>query len=123
MGNFREIPKNTVDNGPEFIVKRFFVLAEKHQIFRIHANPGKPIENGFMEGFQGKLRNHCLNLHRFNSLADRRERSRFRDGVNSGSPMALLEIFFPMSLLNGRHFQDELKIAELVGTVKPIPLN
>lgn len=36
--------------------------------------PGKPVENCFVESFNGKFRDECLNLHWFLSLADARRR-------------------------------------------------
>ncbi len=35
--------------------------------------PGKPVENAFIEAFNGRLRDECLNVHQFTSLADARE--------------------------------------------------
>jgi putative transposase len=32
--------------------------------------PGKPVENAFIESFNGRLRDECLNVHQFTSLAD-----------------------------------------------------
>jgi putative transposase len=32
--------------------------------------PGKPVENAFIEAFNGRLRDECLNVHQFASLAD-----------------------------------------------------
>ena len=32
--------------------------------------PGKPVENAFIESFNGRLRDECLNVHQFESLAD-----------------------------------------------------
>ena len=32
--------------------------------------PGKPIENAFIESFNGRLRDECLNVHQFVSIAD-----------------------------------------------------
>jgi putative transposase len=35
-------------------------------------DPGKPSQNGFIESFNGKLRDECLNEHWFTSLSDAR---------------------------------------------------
>lgn len=35
-----------------------------------HIQPGKPVQNAFIESFNGSLRDECLNLHWFQSLAD-----------------------------------------------------
>lgn len=32
--------------------------------------PGKPVENAFIEAFNGRLRDECLNVHQFQSMAD-----------------------------------------------------
>jgi len=60
------------DNGPEFTANVFLSWAEKQDIRISHIHPGKPMENGFVESFQGKFRDECLNLHWFSSLADAR---------------------------------------------------
>jgi putative transposase len=32
--------------------------------------PGKPVENAFVESFNGLLRDECLNVHQFTSIGD-----------------------------------------------------
>ena len=32
--------------------------------------PGKPVENAFIESFNGRLRDECLNVHQFTSIED-----------------------------------------------------
>jgi putative transposase len=79
------------DNGPEFTAKAFLFWAEKHQIHLIHINPGKPMENGFIESFQGKFRDECLNLHWFSSLADARQKiETWRHEYNTERPHSSL---------------------------------
>ena len=34
--------------------------------------PGKPVENAFIESFNWRLRDECLNVHQFTSIADAR---------------------------------------------------
>lgn len=36
--------------------------------------PGKPVENAFIESFNGRLRDECLNVHQFTSIADAKEK-------------------------------------------------
>lgn len=56
------------DNGPEFTGRAFQTWAEKHGI-RIHfIEPGKPTQNAFVESFNGKFRDECLNENWFLSL-------------------------------------------------------
>jgi len=62
----------TLDNGTEFTSKHFDVWAFKHGIRLDFIAPGRPVENAFIESFNDKLRNECLNLHWFQSLEEAR---------------------------------------------------
>lgn len=63
----------TVDNGTEFTANHFDAWAYTHSIAVDFIRPGKPIENAFIESFNGRLRDECLNAHWFYSLADARQ--------------------------------------------------
>ena len=63
----------TVDNGPEFSCQHFDEWADKLGIKIDFIRPGKPTENGYIESFNGKLRDECLDSNWFSSLADARE--------------------------------------------------
>ena len=39
---------------------------------RLHSRPGKPTDNGYIESFNGRFRDECLNVHQFYSLEDAR---------------------------------------------------
>ena len=69
----RPLPKTIVcDNGPEFTSKAMFFWA-KHSGVTLHfIQPGKPTQNAFVESFNGKFRDYCLDLHWFASLTDAR---------------------------------------------------
>jgi len=59
-----------VDNGPELISKALDEWAYRNRV-RLHfIEPGKPVQNAFVESFNGKFRDECLNEHWFTSLAD-----------------------------------------------------
>ena len=61
-----------VDNGPEFTSKALAAWAKDSGV-RLHfITPGKPTENGYIESFNGKFRDECLNLNWFQDLADSR---------------------------------------------------
>ena len=49
------------DNGPEFIAERLKAWLAKKGIEPMYIEPGCPWENGFVESFNGKLRDECLN--------------------------------------------------------------
>jgi Integrase core domain len=57
----------TVDNGGEFVSRAMDAWAYAHDVRLDFIRPGKPVENAFIEGFNGKLRDECLNSHVFAS--------------------------------------------------------
>lgn len=61
-----------LDNGPEFISKALDAWAYAHGVDLVFSRPGKPTDNGYIESFNGKLRDECLNSHWFTTLADAR---------------------------------------------------
>ena len=73
VGGQRGLPKAIVmDNGPEFAGKTLDAWAYKAGVRLDFIRPGKPVENAFVESFNGRLRDECLNEHWFTSLADAR---------------------------------------------------
>jgi putative transposase len=61
------------DNGPEFVSLALDQWASTHGIRLAFIRPGRPVENGCIESFNGKLRDECLNQHHFTSLAETQE--------------------------------------------------
>jgi len=61
-----------VDNGPEFISKALDRWAYENGVTLDFSRPGKPTDNAFVESFNGRFRDECLNAHWFLSLADAR---------------------------------------------------
>ena len=60
------------DNGPEFTSRAFMGWAQTHGIRHILIEPGRPMQNGYIESFNGKFRDECLNEHWFETLAQAR---------------------------------------------------
>ena len=60
------------DNGPEFTSRAFIGWAQSHGIRHILIEPGRPMQNGYIESFNGKFRDECLNEHWFETLAQAR---------------------------------------------------
>lgn len=58
------------DNGPEFTGRAVGLWAYRRHIRRHFIAPGKPVENAFIESFNGRLRDECLDQHWFESLAE-----------------------------------------------------
>jgi putative transposase len=61
-----------VDNGPEFVSKVLAQWCAAQQIKLSYIQPGRPMQNGHVESFNGKLRDECLNLHWFETLRQAR---------------------------------------------------
>ena len=58
----------TTDNGPEFAGKALDLWSHDCGITHTFIRPGKPVENAYIESFNGRVRDECLNLHWFHSL-------------------------------------------------------
>ncbi len=62
-----------MDNGPECTSKAMFLWSQRTGVKLEFIQPGKPMQNGFIESFNGKFRDECLNEHWFTSLEEARE--------------------------------------------------
>ncbi len=62
-----------LDNGPEGTSRAMFDWSERTGVRLRFIQPGKPVQNAFVESLNGKLRDECLNLHWFRSLRHARE--------------------------------------------------
>ncbi len=51
------------DNGPEFTSRHFLAWCEECKIQLIHIQPGRPMQNGRVESFNGRFRDECLNAN------------------------------------------------------------
>jgi putative transposase len=88
----RSTPESiTVDNGAEFASKAMDLWAYKNGVHLDFIRPGKPVENGYIESFNGKLRDECLNVEIFFTLADaRRKLHLWRRDYNHHRPHSAL---------------------------------
>jgi len=81
----------TLDHGTEFTSNHFDWWAYKRGIQLDFIAPGRPVENGMIESFNGKLRDECLNLHWFESLEEARVLiERWRQEYNETRPHSSL---------------------------------
>jgi putative transposase len=65
----RPLPKAiTVDHGTEFTSRALDDWAWRRGVQLDFIRPGKPVENGLRESFNGRLRDECLNVNEFTSL-------------------------------------------------------
>ena len=79
------------DNGPEFIATRVRAWLEENKVGPLYIEPGAPWQNGVGESFNGKLRDECLNLELFTSLAEAGVViGDYREHYNGGRPHSSL---------------------------------
>jgi putative transposase len=84
------------DNGPEFAGLALERWAHDHKVQHRFITPGKPSQNGFIESFNGKLRDECLNENEFINLQHARELiESFRDDYNQNRPHSSLDDLTP----------------------------
>jgi hypothetical protein len=89
----------TCDNGSEFAGRVLEAWAIEHGVQLIFIRPGRPVENGFIESFNGRLRDECLNVEWFTSLDDaRRKRAAWRYHYNHERPHSALPDQTPASV-------------------------
>jgi len=84
----RGLPARLVcDHGSEFSSRTFLGWARARGIALDFIRPGKPVDNAYVESFNGKLRDECLNERCFTDLADaRRIIERWRRQYNRRRP-------------------------------------
>jgi putative transposase len=99
----RGVPHSiTVDNGSEFASRVMDAWAYRHGIQLDFIRPGKPVENGFIESFNGRLRDECLNVEVFFTLEDAREKlTRWQEDYNNLRPHSSLQDVTPAAFAAG----------------------
>ncbi len=82
----------TLDNGSEFAGRAMEAWAIQTGVQLCFIRPGRPVENGFIESFNGRLRDECLNVEWFTSLDEAREKlAAWRDHYNHRRPHSALD--------------------------------
>jgi putative transposase len=62
-----------VDNGPELRGRALDGWADDHGVQLYFIDPGKPTQNAYIESFNSRYREECLNQHWFTSIREARE--------------------------------------------------
>ena len=84
------------DNGPELTSRHFLAWALDRKVDLIHIQPGKPTQNGYVESFNGKLREECLRVSWFQNLFEaRRIIANWRHDYNERRPHSSLNYLTP----------------------------
>ena len=109
----RGVPESiTTDNGSEFAGQAMDAWAHQARVKLDFIRPGRPVQNGYVESFHGRLRDECLNGEIFFSLADAREKlERWRRDYNEKRPHTALADRTPEEFartLSGRPFAFQM---------------
>jgi putative transposase len=101
LKEFRGLPQIIrVDNGPEFISHRLDMWCKEHKISLTFIQPGKPMQNGFVERCNGNIRKELLNAFVFNNLDDVREKAEeWRQDYNCSRPHQSLRFVPPAEFI------------------------
>ena len=94
---FRGYPATIrTDQGPEFTCRALDQWAFEHGVELRLIQPGKPTQNGFIESFNGRFRDECLNEHEFSDVSHARKTiSEWRLDYNECSPYSALNYQTP----------------------------
>ena len=105
----------TVDHGTEFTSRALDEWAYRRGVTLDFIRPGKPVENGHIESFNGKLRDECLNTHQFLSIEDaKRKIDAWWSDYNLHRPHSALGQLSPAEYLNRRITEDEKAASVLI---------
>lgn len=101
LKEFRGLPEMIrVDNGPEFISHKLDIWCREHKIQLMFIQPGKPMQNGFIERCNGNIRRELLNAYVFKSISEVREKAEeYMEDYNYHRPHASLNFKTPMDIL------------------------
>ncbi len=82
----------TLDNGSEFAGRAMEAWAIQTGVQLCFIRPGRPVENGFIESFNGRLRDECLNVEWFTTLEEAQVKlSEWRNHYNHVRPHSALD--------------------------------
>ena len=109
------VPKSiTVDHGTEFMSRALEDWAYRRGVQLDFTRPGKPTDNGHIESFNGRLRDECLNVQQFVSLADARAKiEAWRCDYNQVRPHSALGHLTPSEFITERQGQETAETASL----------
>ena len=112
LADTRGLPQSiTVDNGPEFDSQVLDKWAYRSGVQLSFIRPGKPNENAYIESFNGKFRDECLNEHWFISLAHARGIiEAWRIEYNTERPHSSLGNRTPQEFAADRTKKDEERV-------------
>jgi putative transposase len=112
-----------VDNGPELRGRDLDRWAYENGVKLFFIDPGKPMQNGSIESFNGRFREECLDQNWFSSLAEaRRIIEAWRLDYNEHRPHTSLRMRTPAAFAAARPFAKPPRPASTPGAASPSDL-
>jgi len=100
------------DNGAEFVATAVQSWLAESGVQTLYIEPGKPWQNGKEERFNGTVRDECLNLHLFSSVAEACVRlGAFRHHYNIERPHSALDYLTPLAF-KAAWFEAQAKVQD-----------
>lgn len=100
LKDYRGLPQQIrVDNGPEFISKKLVYFCRQNGVELQHIQPGKPMQNAYVERFNGTFRREVLDQNIFYSIKHVREIAEtWRKYYNYERPHSALDDLAPLEI-------------------------
>lgn len=104
LKEFRGLPTMIrVDNGPEFISHKLDAYCKENKITLLFIQPGKPMQNGYVERCNGNIRKELLNAYVFKSLHEVREKAEeYMQDYNCSRPHKALKYVPPAQYIKSK---------------------
>jgi putative transposase len=123
LADTRGLPRSiTVDHGPEFEGQVLDAWAYGSNVQLSFIRPGKPNENAYIESFNGKFRDECLNEHWFITMAQaRRAIESWRIECNTERPHSSLGDLTPQEFSERGWARKEERVSLSTAASNPRP--
>ena len=117
VAQFRGYPQAVrTDQGPEFTCRSFDQWAYRRGVLPLLIQPGKPAQNAYIESFNGRLRDECLNEHWFRDLQQARDIvAAWRRDYNEQRPHSALGYLTPAKFAADQRQHEIESLEHLAG--------
>ena len=126
LREFRGLPQIIrVDNGPEFISHKLDQWCKANKITLVFIQPGKPMQNAYVERFNGNIRRELLNAYVFTTLKEVRQKTdEWMNDYNNKRPHKSLGYKAPKEFAqqNSKSSLNELQLYPQMANVNPLKI-
>ena len=110
------------DNGPEFVSRAVDQWAYEQGLEWHTTQPGRPMENGYVESFNGRFRDECLNENWFRDLAEARAKiAEWQEDYNEKRPHSSLQYRTPVEFAAQAASFDRAGLGQEASNAGPLP--